>query len=93
VHVLAGLRATHCLAEVMKQLKGVSSKWVHEELDLAGFAWQEGYGGFTVSASHLEKVRSYVLHQEEHHRKKTFQQEDVEMLERGLVEYDEKYLW
>ena len=93
VHVFAGLRATHCLADVMQRVKGVSSKWVHDELRLAGFAWQEGYGGFTVSASSLERVRSYVLHQEEHHRVKTYQEEYVEMLKRGLVEYDEKYLW
>ena len=93
VHVFAGLRATHCLADVMKRVKGVSSKWVHETLHLAGFAWQEGYGGFTVSASHLERVRSYVLHQEKHHEKKTYQEEYLEMLQLGLVEYDEKYLW
>ena len=93
MHVFAGLRATHCLADVMQRVKGVSSKWVHDELRIAGFAWQEGYGGFTVSASHLERVRSYVLHQEEHHRVKTYQEEYVEMLTRGLVEYDEKYLW
>ena len=59
VHVFAGLRATHCLADVMQRVKGVSSKWVHDELRIAGFAWQEGYGGFTVSASSLERVRSY----------------------------------
>ena len=93
VHVFAGLRATHCLADVMQRVKGVSSKWVHDELRIAGFAWQEGYGGFTVSASSLERVRSYVLRQEEHHRVKTYQEEYVEMLRRGLVEYDEKYLW
>lgn len=93
VHVFAGLRATHCLADVMRRLKGVSSKWVHEELRLAGFAWQEGYGGFTVSASRLERVRAYVLHQEEHHRAKSFQKEYVELLRRGMVEYDERYLW
>jgi putative transposase len=93
VHVLAGLKATHCLADVMQRLKSVSSRWVHEELRLAGFAWQEGYGGFTVSAADLEKVRAYVLNQEEHHRTKTFQEEYVAMLKRGLVEYDERYLW
>ena len=77
----------------MQRVKSVSSKWVHDELRLAGFAWQEGYGGFTVSASHLERVRSYVLHQEAYHRTKTFQEEYVEMLTLGLVDYDDKYLW
>jgi putative transposase len=93
VHVFAGLRATHCLADVMRELKSESSGWIHGELGLPGFAWQEGYGAFTVSASHLEQVRAYVLGQEEHHRGKTFQDEYVAMLQRGLVEYDERYLW
>ena len=93
VHLLVGLKATHCLADVMQRLKSVSSRWVHEELRLAGFAWQEGYGGFTVGAADLEKVRAYVLNQEEHHRTKTFQEEYLAMLKRGLVEYDERYLW
>lgn len=93
VHVLTGLRATHCLADVMRELKSESSRWIHQELGLAGFAWQEGYAGFTVSASHLEQVRAYVLGQEEHHRSATFQEEYVAMLQRGLVEYEEGYLW
>jgi REP element-mobilizing transposase RayT len=93
VHVFAGLRATHCLADVMREVKSESSAWIHKEIGLAGFAWQEGYGGFTVSASSLEKVRSYVLRQEEHHRVIGFQEEYVAMLQRGLVEYDERYLW
>jgi putative transposase len=93
VHVFAGLRATHCLADMMRELKSESSAWIHRELGLPGFAWQEGYGAFTVSASSLEQVRAYVLRQEEHHRSTTFQQEYVAMLQRGLVEYDEHYLW
>ncbi len=93
VHVFAGLRATHCLADVMREMKSESSGWIHREFRLAGFAWQDGYGAFTVSASHIESVRNYVLHQEDHHRVTTFQEEYVAMLKRGLVEYDEKYLW
>jgi len=93
VHVLAGLGATLCLADVMRELKSESSAWIHNKLGLAGFAWQEGYGAFTVGASEIEQIRTYVLQQEEHHRGATFQQEYVELLGRGLVEYDEKYLW
>jgi len=93
VHVFAGLRATHCLADVMRELKSESSSWIHKELRLHGFAWQEGYGAFTVGASSIEPVRTYVLGQEEHHRETTFQEEYVAMLRRGLVEYDERYLW
>lgn len=93
VHVSAALRATHCLADVMRELKSESSAWIHREFGLHGFAWQEGYGAFTVSASSLEQVRAYVLRQEEHHRGTTFQEEYVAMLQRGLVEYDDRYLW
>jgi putative transposase len=93
VHVFAGLRATHRLADVMREVKSESSFWIHKELQLPGFAWQEGYGGFTVSASHIEAVRNYVHRQEEHHRTKSFQTEYVQMLKRGMVEYDEAYLW
>lgn len=93
VHVFVGLRATHTLSDVMREVKSESSRWIHEELKLPHFAWQEGYGAFTVSASHLEAVKSYVFHQDEHHRAKTFQEEYLEMLRRGLVEYDDAYLW
>ncbi|GEP44683.1 hypothetical protein BGE01nite_39740 [Brevifollis gellanilyticus] len=57
------------------------------------FSWQEGYGAFTVGARDLERARSYVLNQEERHRSQTYQDEYVEMLKMGLVEYDERYLW
>ena len=68
VHLLVGLRATHRLADVVRDLKSVSSGWVHHEIRMIGFSWQEGYGAFTVSASQRESVRTYVLAQEEHHR-------------------------
>lgn len=93
LHIAAGLRATHCLADVMREVKSESSRWIHEELRLAGFAWQEGYGAFTFAAPDLEAVRSYVLNQEEHHRMKTFQEEYVAMLKRGMVAYEEDFLW
>ena len=93
VHLLLSLRASHCLADVIREVKSESSGWIHREIQWAGFGWQEGYGAFTVGAPDLEKVRSYVLNQEEHHRVKTFQQEYVKMLERGMVEYDERFLW
>jgi len=93
VHLFAGLRATHCLADVMREVKADSSLWIHREIGLAGFNWQEGYGAFTISAGHIEKVREYVLHQEEHHRGRTFQEEYVRLLRKGLVEYDDRYLW
>ena len=92
VHLLIGLRATHTLADVLREIKSVSSKWVHEEIGVGSFAWQEGYGGFAVSASQLEKVRRYIQQQGEHHRTRTFREEYLALLQRGGVEFEERYL-
>jgi putative transposase len=93
VHLLVGLRATATLANVMRDVKAVSSRWVHEEIGVREFSWQEGYGAFTVSASQRDTVLEYIAKQEEHHRKRTFQEEYVELLKRSGLEYDERYLW
>jgi hypothetical protein len=92
VHLLVGLKATHCLADVMRELKKASSAWVHDELGILGFAWQEGYAAFTVSATAREAVRSYIARQEEHHRVRSFREEVVEMLEKAGITYDPKFL-
>ena len=92
-HILAGLRATHCLASVMRELKSSSSQWVHEVIGVRLFSWQDGYGAFTVSASQIEAVRHYVRDQEEHHKKKTYQEEYLELLRESGVDFDERYLW
>ena len=93
VHLLVGLRATHRLADVLKEVKGASSKWVHEEISKPLFSWQEGYGAFTVSATQISDVKNYIARQETHHQRKTFQDEYLEFLKLGGVEYDEQYLW
>jgi hypothetical protein len=69
-----------------------SSKWVHEELGIDAFAWQEGYGAFTISKSDLVSVRQYVQGQEEHYRKRSFQEEHRALLERHGIEFDKRYL-
>jgi putative transposase len=93
IHLLVGLRANHTLADVLRDIKSASSHWVHDTIGVRDFAWQDGYGAFTVSASLIEKVKIYIAHQEEHHRKRTFQEEYVEFLNQSGVEYDERYLW
>jgi REP element-mobilizing transposase RayT len=93
VHLLIGLGAMHRLADVMREIKSVSSRWVHEEIRQPAFAWQEGYGAFTVSAPQRSAVCDYILRQEDHHRRHTFQEEYLEFLQRGGVEYDVRYLW
>ena len=93
VHLLIGLRATACLADVVRDVKAVSSRWVHEEIGERSFAWQEGYGAFTVSASQRGIVCEYIARQEEHHRKRTFQEEYRELLKRSGVDHDERFIW
>ena len=93
VHLLLGMRATHRLADVMRDVKRTSSAWVHDIPGEKDFEWQDGYGAFTVSVSLLETVRNYIAHQEEHHHKKTFHEEYVELLKRSGVEYDDRFLW
>ena len=93
VHILAGLRATHRLADVVKDVKVASSKWVHTEIGVRSFAWQNGYGAFTVGTSQLDRVRGYVLNQDKHHGKVSAKEEYVELLNLAGAEYDEEYLW
>jgi REP element-mobilizing transposase RayT len=92
VHLLVGLKSTHRLADVLRDAKRASSEWVHLNLPLPGFAWQEGYGAFTVSASNREEVASYIAHQEEHHRKRTFREEYVEFLRKSGVDFEDRFL-
>ena len=92
VHLLVGLKATHCLADVMRDLKRGSSEWVHDTIGERAFAWQEGYGAFTVSANVRDGVRLYIARQEEHHRTLTVREEYLEFLRRGGVEFDERFV-
>lgn len=92
VHLLVGLKATHCLADILRELKKASSVWIHAEIGLSDFAWQEGYAAFTVSPTSREAIQQYIAHQEEHHRKQSYREELVAMLQRAGVEYDPNYL-
>jgi putative transposase len=92
VHLLVGLKATHCLADFMRELKKSSSAWVHEKVGELDFAWQEGYAAFTVSPTARGGVKQYIANQEEHHRVKPYRDELIEMLRLAEVEFDEKYL-
>lgn len=93
VHLLLGLRATHCLADVLREIKKVSSRWVHEEVRINGFAWQGGYGAFTVSRSNIDAVRTYIIGQVEHHKKRPFQDEYLDLLAKHEIAFDERFLW
>ena len=88
VHLLFALPSTCSLAHVVQKLKGSSSHWMG-----AGFSWQEGYGAFSVSPSQVEVVKGYIQNQEEHHRKRDFEQEFVTLLSNCGIEYDERYVF
>jgi len=93
VHLLVGLRATHRLDYVLRDIKADSSGWVHKVVGQKKFAWQSGYLGLTVSPSQIERVKHYILNQEKHHRRQSFQEEYLELLRLSAVEYDERYVW
>jgi len=94
VHVLVHAPAALSPSQIAQYLKGDSSKWIHAELErLRNFAWQDGYGAFTVSTSRIPQVVRYIQNQREHHRKKTFQEEYLELLHGHGIQYDERYLW
>jgi putative transposase len=92
VHLLFGLKATHCLADVMRELKKNATVWVHDVLGVRDFAWQEGYAAFTVSPTAILQMQGYINHQEEHHRYKTFREELKELLDQAGVRYEDRYL-
>jgi putative transposase len=94
IHVLCNLTQKHAPITVLEMAKKDSSKFVKTlETDLAAFHWQDGYGLFGVSPSHVDAVRQYIVNQEEHHKKETFQEEYLRILKKYRVAYDERYLW
>jgi putative transposase len=93
IHILLGYRATHRLADVVKDIKVASSKWVHQEIGHKMFAWQGGYAAITVSPSQSSRVKRYIENQMEHHQVRSARDEYVELLRAAGVDYDEKYLW
>lgn len=94
VHLALGLPRTESIAHIVEHLKVTSSKWMKARgEDRASFAWQRGYGVFSVSASHLEVLTRYIDRQMEHHHKESFEDEYRRVLGAYGVEYDERYVW
>ena len=93
LHILLSLPATISVAKAMQLLKGNSSKWIHETFpQLRSFAWQEGYGAFSISVSAIEETRFYIQNQGEHHRTRTYREELVLFLQRHGSPFDESML-
>jgi putative transposase len=94
VHLLVSLGKQAAVADVVRDVKSNSSRWIHETIaSLTGFAWQAGYGAFSVSRSNVDEVKRYIAAQHEHHRVRSFQEEFLEFLKRHDMEYDERYIW
>ena len=94
VHLLLRLNASISVADAMRLIKANSAKWIHETYDPAkNFAWQTGYGAFSVSESMQQEVVDYINAQQEHHRRMSFQEEYRAMLVRHGIEFDERHLW
>lgn len=94
IHAFVGLKPAMAISDLVRDIKNNTSNFVNEHKFIHGkFAWQEGYGAFSYSQSHIEKVYEYILNQEKHHQKKTFKQEYLGFLKKFEVEYDEKYLF
>lgn len=94
IHMLVGIPQTIAVADLIRDVKTSSTKWLRQDvLQNRSFAWQERYGAFTASHSHVDPITEYIRTQAEHHKTVTFKEEFLRILDKNGVEYDEKYLW
>jgi REP element-mobilizing transposase RayT len=94
VHLLFALPPTLAIADALRVIKTNSSRWIKgTSSSRRDFAWQIGYGAFSVSQSNAAAVQKYIARQEEHHRRVSFQEELVTYLKKHGIEYDERYIW
>ena len=94
IHVFVGLRPVMAPSDLLRDIKNNSSNFINERKFVRGmFSWQEGYGVFSYSHSHMNNVFHYIMNQEKHHKKKTFKEEYLEFLRKFEIDYDERYLF
>jgi REP element-mobilizing transposase RayT len=93
LHILFGMRPIQSLSDLMQDIKGSSSLWINQQHFIKGkFSWQEGFGAFSYSKSHIDNVIRYIQRQEQHHKKRDLEEEYLELLKRFGVDYDERYI-
>lgn len=93
IHILVGLHPTISPSKLIEQVKSSSSKWINDRKLINGkFNWQDGFGAFTYSKSHIDRVVKYILNQPFHHKKQSFHEEYVEFLKKFDVDYNPKYV-
>lgn len=94
VHLLLGCTTSFRLDETVQEIKQSSSRWINEKKFLVGkFKWQEGYGAFSVASWNYQNIYDYIANQEEHHRKKSFIEEYIELLKSEKIDYDPRYVF
>jgi len=94
IHCFVGLKPSMAISDLVRDIKNNSTNFINnKKFFRAKFSWQEGYGAFSYSHSHIKNVYNYILKQEIHHKKKTFKEEYLEFLKKFEIEYDEKYLF
>ena len=93
VHVLLSLPSSIPIAKAMREIKSGSSFWMRETCAIPAFAWQEGYGSFSIGWAQAEATLAYIARQEEHHRKRDFQVEFLAFLKKHEIDYDPLYVW
>ena len=94
IHIFLGLKPAMALSDLVRDIKNNSSNFINDHQFIKGkFKWQEGFGAFSYSHSHISNVYDYILNQEKHHQQKTFKQEYLEFLQKFNIAFDEKYLF
>ena len=94
IHIFFGLRPSMAVSDLLRDVKNNSTNFINKRRFVRGkFSWQEGFGAFSYSNSQVKGIYDYILNQEEHHMKKTFKEEYMELLNKFEIEYDEKYLF
>jgi REP element-mobilizing transposase RayT len=93
VHILLSLPGTLALATAMREIKSGSSHWMRERMGIQDFAWQEGYGAFSIGSAQIAATAAYIAVQEEHHKKRDFQAEFLAILKKQGIEYDPRFVW
>lgn len=94
IHIFVNIKPAISISDLVRDIKSNSTKFINENNWVKGkFSWQEGFGAFSYSKSHISNVINYILNQEEHHKTKTFKAEYLDFLEKFEIEYNEKYLF
>ena len=94
VHLLISQSKNVAISSLMKDVKKDSSSWIKTKGNIVrNFHWQDGYGAFSIGMSQIEELKRYIATQKEHHRKRSFQEELLELLNEYGIAYDERYLW